>query len=135
MTPSMFLSRIDLVPSSRSLWISASSFFLCSSTVIVSSWEDACYVSIRGYPAIECIDESCHLVAASRNAPLLPFYLLRRIRPPDGGTLVAHSCRQQDCCWSICASRTIKLMQNKQRAPSPPVFQVGTEDLRYQTCL
>src|SRR5437016_2098665 len=43
MTPSMFLSRIDLIPSSMSPWIAASSFFLFASTAIVSSWEDACY--------------------------------------------------------------------------------------------
>src|SRR5947208_6665294 len=43
MMPSMFLSRSDLIQSSRSPWIAASSFFLCSSTAIVSSWEDACY--------------------------------------------------------------------------------------------
>src|SRR6266516_1739968 len=43
MTPSMFLSRIASTPPSSTLWISASSFFLCSSTAIVSSWEDAWY--------------------------------------------------------------------------------------------
>src|SRR5258708_39414608 len=37
MTPSMFLSRSDLIPSSSSLWISVSSSFLFCSTVIVSS--------------------------------------------------------------------------------------------------
>src|SRR5258707_14429924 len=37
MTPSIFLSRSDLVQSSRSPWIAASSFFLFSSTAIVSS--------------------------------------------------------------------------------------------------
>src|SRR5579864_4387137 len=37
MTPSMFLSRSDLIPSSRSPWMAASSFFLFSSTAIVSS--------------------------------------------------------------------------------------------------
>src|SRR6266566_4343966 len=37
MTPSMFLERTDLIPSSRSLWMAASSLFLFASFAIVSS--------------------------------------------------------------------------------------------------
>src|SRR5450755_1126547 len=89
MTPSMFLSRMDLIPSSRSLWISASSLFLFASTVIGSSWEDAWYVEIRGSPALECIDERGQLVAASRNAPLFLFSLERS----NSTARWRHSCR------------------------------------------